>query len=35
MRRLVEKCCLAVAFVSTALIAAGDDLGGAPSWPTD
>jgi hypothetical protein len=35
MRRLLERCCLAVALVLTALIAAGDDLGGAPSWPTD
>jgi hypothetical protein len=35
MRRLVEKCCLAFALASTALAAAGDDLNGAPSWPTE
>jgi hypothetical protein len=35
MRRLVDKCCIAVALALTAVVAAGDDLGGAPSWPTE
>jgi hypothetical protein len=35
MRRLVAKCCLASALALTALVAAGDDLNGAPSWPTE
>jgi hypothetical protein len=35
MRRLVENCCLAFALASTPLAAAGDDLNGAPSWPTE
>jgi hypothetical protein len=35
MRRLAEKCCLAFGLGLVALVAAGDDLGGAPSWPTE
>ncbi|HUQ50683.1 MAG TPA: DUF4159 domain-containing protein [Gammaproteobacteria bacterium] len=35
MRRLVLKLCVAIALASTALVAAGDDLNGAPSWPTE
>jgi hypothetical protein len=35
MRRLVQKCCLAFALAMTTLVAAGADLGGAPSWPTE
>ena len=35
MRRLVAKCCLASTLALTALVAAGDDLNGAPSWPTE
>ena len=35
MRRLVAKCCLACTLALTALVAAGDDLNGAPSWPTE
>jgi hypothetical protein len=35
MRRLGSKCCLALALTLTALVASGDDLNGAPTWPTD
>jgi hypothetical protein len=35
MKRLGQKCCLALALVLTALVAVGDDLNGAPSWPTE
>jgi hypothetical protein len=35
MRRFGLKCCLATALVLTVLAAAGDDLAGAPSWPTE
>jgi hypothetical protein len=35
MGRLGLKCCLAAALVLTVLAAAGDDLAGAPSWPTE
>jgi hypothetical protein len=35
MRRLGSKALLAVAAACTALVAAGDDLMGAPSWPTE
>ena len=35
MRRLGSICCLALALSLTALVAAGDDLNGAPSWPTE
>ena len=35
MRRLAQMCCLAFALALTALVAAGDDLSGAPSWPTE
>jgi hypothetical protein len=35
MRRLAEQCCLAFALVLTGAVAAGDDLAGAPSWPTE
>ncbi len=35
MRQLGSKCLLAAVLVSTALVAAGDDLAGAPSRPTE
>lgn len=35
MIRRGPKCCAAIALAVTALLAAGDDLGGAPSWPTE
>jgi hypothetical protein len=35
MRRLAQRCCLGAALVLTALVASGDDLNGAPSWPTE
>ena len=35
MIRLGVKCCSAIALALTALVAAGDDLNGAPSWPDD
>ena len=35
MKRFVQRCCLALALALTALVAAGDDLSGAPNWPTE
>ena len=35
MIRLGLKCCAAIALAVTTLMAAGDDLNGAPSWPTE
>ena len=35
MRRLGSICCSALALSLTALVAAGADLNGAPSWPTE
>ena len=33
--RLAPRCCAAIALAVTTLMAAGDDLNGAPSWPTE